>query len=209
MSSCGKNAAHPWSQSDLRTLETEENIYWKISTEQIVFQTNKIWFLHHAPFDLYASMTQTCSSDLCFLQLLGTNSCPDVRQLRMRTVWKKKQKQRVIFWLSVLLLHWVDKLLIAKEQRKKKPSRQLPQHYQLRVFPLFTLRMTGHRTYSLLHTTVTVITADAWAKQSDTFQMSLFKTSRTSHQRERERQTLDTSQQRWELIRIYRFWFHY
>lgn len=120
MSSCGKNAAHPWSQSDLRTLETEENIYWKISTEQIVFQTNKIWFLHHAPFDLYASMTQTCSSDLCFLQLLGTNSCPDVRQLRMRTVWKKKQKQRVIFWLSVLLLHWVDKLLIAKEQRKKK-----------------------------------------------------------------------------------------
>lgn len=100
----------------------------------------------------------------------------------------------------------------CQRTKKKKNSRQLPQHYQLRVFPLFTLmddRMTGHRTYSLLHTTVTVITADAWAKQSDTFQMSLFKTSRTSHQRERERQTLDTSQQRWELIRIYRFWFHY
>lgn len=123
MSSCGKNAAHPWSQSDLRTLETEENIYWKISTEQIVFQTNKIWFLHHAPFDLYASMTQTCSSDLCFLQLLGTNSCPDVRQLRMRTVWKKNKNKG---WSSGYLCYCSTELtscwLPKNKEKKKQPS---------------------------------------------------------------------------------------
>lgn len=122
---------------------------------------------------------------------------------------KKKNKNKG--WSSGYLCYCSTELTSCwlPKNKEKKNSRQLPQHYQLRVFPLFTLRMTGHRTYSLLHTTVTVITADAWAKQSDTFQMSLFKTSRTSHQRERERQTLDTSQQRWELIRIYRFWFHY
>lgn len=126
--------------------------------------------------------------------------------------FEKKNKNKG--WSSGYLCYCSTELTSCwlPKNKEKKNSRQLPQHYQLRVFPLFTLmddRMTGHRTYSLLHTTVTVITADAWAKQSDTFQMSLFKTSRTSHQRERERQTLDTSQQRWELIRIYRFWFHY